>query len=1110
MARRIVNIGQQGNDGTGDSIREAFRKVNDNFQDLFAIFGSGDTIKFTDLSDTPSIYESGQIFYADSTSSISAKTLTAGDGITIGVTGTTLTISSDAATSSDLFSAPVNARGFVLGNIPQPDTNNVQDAVDLWNQTYELSGISITIDDLLISKRYADGRYQLKDGTSPIFIRDEPLSTAGYVKNIASYTAGDVIIAGHGYTPNDNGKAFYFRTTGTIPTWAVPYDINNPSKTPFYIKYVNSNTLSFHTSQAGAIAGTSKINAVAAPVGAGVDSISDALYDPTLSGLWLTNEAIPRNSITRRQGDTMTGFLTLHADPTVDLHAATKQYVDNAITGAANSDFITEGTTNLYYTTARATIDSRLAMSVTDLGGDGSLSYNNATGVFTYTGPSATEVRAHFSAGTGVSISAGQISIGQDVGATASPTFATVNANLSGNVTGNLTGTVLTAAQTNITSLGTLTSLSVSGNTTISGDLTVSGTTTTVNSTVVTIDDPVLTLGGDTAPLNDDGKDRGIEFRWHNGVTSKLGFFGFDRNIGKFTFIPDATNVNETFAGAVGTIVANLEGAVTGNVTGNVTGTVTGQVSSISNHTTDALSEGTTNLYYTTARATNDARVAVSVTDSGGDGSLSYNNATGVFTYTGPSATEVRAHFSASTATGITYNAGEFSLSSIPNSSLTNSSITINGTSVALGGTRTLNTDDISESATPTNKWYTDSRVYTKTKAIIQAGANVSLTYNDTNNTITITSGAGTSGYDLSANTTDDLSEGGTNLYFTEDRVHTSISINNTPFAARNLGLLEYLNDGVINLIAPTAAQLLAYFASGDDITFGLSVDNNSIEVGLGENVYVLTDDLETSIVPEPATATGSPTPENRLYFTNARARSSVSATTSSGISYNSSTGVFSLSSIPNSSLTNNSITINGTSVALGGTRTLNTDDISESGSPTNLWHTTERAQDAAAGLFSAGTHSGLTFTYNDASNNISASINAGTDLTVNGSNQLVVSSSTTSVASTLAKRTTTGGLSGMFIFPTPVEYPILSATSTLAVATLNSNIVLLNTTSTGRKLRLPAPSSFVGYWLLLKNVNDTTNTIDVEYPTGNTISTLAAQGGFSQFISDGEDWLVI
>ena len=48
-------------------------------------------------------------------------------------------------------------------------------------------------------------------------------------------------------------------------------------------------------------------------------------------------------------------------------------------------------------------------LSVTDSGGDGALSYNNATGVFTYTGPSASDVRAHFAAGTGITLTDGTI-----------------------------------------------------------------------------------------------------------------------------------------------------------------------------------------------------------------------------------------------------------------------------------------------------------------------------------------------------------------------------------------------------------------------------------------------------------------------------------------------------------------------------------------------------------------------------------------------------------------------------------------------------------------------------------------------------------------------------
>jgi hypothetical protein len=110
---------------------------------------------------------------------------------------------------------------------------------------------------------------------------------------------------------------------------------------------------------------------------------------------------------------------------------------------------------------------------------------------------------------------------------------------------------------------------------------------------------------------------------------------------------------------------------------------------------TDDISEasgGATNIWFTNARA----RAAISITDSGGDGSLSYNSTTGVITYVGPSASEVRAHISATSATGVTYTAGTgvIALASIPNSSITNSTITVTGdsgsTAIDLGDTLTV------------------------------------------------------------------------------------------------------------------------------------------------------------------------------------------------------------------------------------------------------------------------------------------------------------------------------------------------------------------------------------------------------------------------------------
>ena len=192
----------------------------------------------------------------------------------------------------------------------------------------------------------------------------------------------------------------------------------------------------------------------------------------------------------------------------------------------ADTDALSEGSSNLYFTNERvddrvadlivggsnitATYDdaagtltlagsaaytdanARQAISVTDSGGDGALAYNNSTGVITYTGPSASEVRAHITAGTGVSISSGEVSIGQAVATNSNVQFA---------------------------------------NLTLSGNLTVNGTTTTVSSTNTVVADTVLELGNGTSgsPANDAGLviERG---------SSDNVFIGWDESADAITF----------------------------------------------------------------------------------------------------------------------------------------------------------------------------------------------------------------------------------------------------------------------------------------------------------------------------------------------------------------------------------------------------------------------------------------------------------------------------------------------------------------------------------------------------------------------------------------------
>jgi hypothetical protein len=118
---------------------------------------------------------------------------------------------------------------------------------------------------------------------------------------------------------------------------------------------------------------------------------------------------------------------------------------------------------------------------------------------------------------------------------------------------GLVVGTTLSAADGDFT-VDADGNVTVGGALTVTGNFVINGTTTTVNSTVTTLDDPIITLGGDTAPSVNDGKDRGVEYRWHNGSAAKLGFFGYDSSAGRFVFIPDAANSSEVFSGALGSI----------------------------------------------------------------------------------------------------------------------------------------------------------------------------------------------------------------------------------------------------------------------------------------------------------------------------------------------------------------------------------------------------------------------------------------------------------------------------------------------------------------------------------------------------------------------------
>jgi len=94
MARKIIDIGIVGNDGTGDSIRDSFRKVNDNFRELYSSLGLGERLSFIGLNDTPDAFSGYDpvtgntplVTINDTESGLAFKSLIPGNGISIDFT----------------------------------------------------------------------------------------------------------------------------------------------------------------------------------------------------------------------------------------------------------------------------------------------------------------------------------------------------------------------------------------------------------------------------------------------------------------------------------------------------------------------------------------------------------------------------------------------------------------------------------------------------------------------------------------------------------------------------------------------------------------------------------------------------------------------------------------------------------------------------------------------------------------------------------------------------------------------------------------------------------------------------------------------------------------
>ena len=112
MANSVINIGQLANDGTGDDLREAFIKVNNNFTELYARSPESTTAINLVADDATT----AGLFAQKSSQELQFKSLKAGPNVSLSTSNNQITITSSGIVSilftTDAGSVgPINASG---------------------------------------------------------------------------------------------------------------------------------------------------------------------------------------------------------------------------------------------------------------------------------------------------------------------------------------------------------------------------------------------------------------------------------------------------------------------------------------------------------------------------------------------------------------------------------------------------------------------------------------------------------------------------------------------------------------------------------------------------------------------------------------------------------------------------------------------------------------------------------------------------------------------------------------------------------------------------------------------------------------------------------------
>lgn len=342
MVKKIINVGVEGNDATGDPIREAFTKTNENFNELYAVFGKGDGFNFTNLADYDAtrngeLVQKSIFIVNDAGDTILAKTIE-GDGIKIDNTDANKIVFRNTGSSLVGDSAP--QLGGDLDGQNLWTIGNLREANDS-----DATTLNADISSFVVTRKGGDARYLNTFGdtaTGPLRIRPQPTDTTEYIKPILGFsTEGRALFSDpHGISIEFNGAAY--RYTAGSPA------INLSNNLVYYVRYYDNNTLGLYPTATDAINDSNRIHASSGTS----QQLVDADLDLSVAGNYLLSEAVPRDFAVRRQGDTMDGVLLLNADPnesSLPLTAASKNYVDTTAFSSNVNIFVSTGGKDFRY-----------------------------------------------------------------------------------------------------------------------------------------------------------------------------------------------------------------------------------------------------------------------------------------------------------------------------------------------------------------------------------------------------------------------------------------------------------------------------------------------------------------------------------------------------------------------------------------------------------------------------------------------------------------------------------------------------------------------------------------------------------------------------------------